>query len=703
MKTAVEIRDIPQNDPMSFPDDLIGPALCNIPLNVAVLDNRGRFIAANPALLSYLNIRAEDIIDKLPTELGVPMDTIQFQEAVFWVLAKKQPKAFNLFGTIAGEKTVHLIDFIPQIGSNGHVERIFAYGHEVADYHLLQDALKDAQEQLMAAIKVMPDIFWIKGIDGRYKLCNQRFQELATIFHDNAIGKTSDEFISDEEMTRHQETDRLALESDGPVTLEVQTSKIDGEREAIFEIKKIATRNARNEITGILGIARNVTADRKLRQSLRQMAYTDALTGLPNRLAFNEELAATLEASLSSNTDCALLVMDLDHFKSINDSLGHTAGDEVLMEIARRLADAVDQRGTVFRLSGDEFALLLGDATDKRATEGLAKALNTCVSQKISVNDSDIVVNLSIGIASYPEDADCGSKLYKFADMALYDAKAKGRAGYRTFSPAMWEETERRLKLERLMAEGIEASQFETYFQGKVDLKSGKLIGAEALSRWNQPELGSIAPSDFIPLAENAGHIVAIGRNVMEQSCRMAVQCNKDQHLPFKVAVNVSAHQLVDEAYLSNLVACLTRTGCRPEWLEIEITEGVLLDDVPAVHRTLKQVSALGIAIAIDDFGTGYSALNYLQDFPIDVLKIDRTFIQDMCSNQKRLVLVKAMMAIAHGLGLTTVAEGVETQQVATLLEHLHCDLAQGFLWHRPCPADELLATLHRQRHLEQA
>ncbi|WP_319529710.1 EAL domain-containing protein [uncultured Cohaesibacter sp.] len=698
MKTTANKIKGPPIDCELADADLIDKSFHYAPYNIAVHDLSGRFIGANPAFLEFLGFDLHELLMLQPMDLKIPFDLQPYQEALLWVVAKNKKKAIRLASQEDPLHDIHQIVFVPELGPDGRVRRVFSYGQNIAAVQSLENAVSDAEKQLSAAIKVMPDIFWIKDAKGKYKHCNDKFLLLINSPMINPIGKGADDFMGGDLLARHRETDHLAWKSRNPVRFEIQLPA-DGETErTVYEIQKLAIRNADDQVTGIVGVARDVTEDRKLREDLHKIAYTDSLTGLQNRLAFNEGLQGYVDASRAQDLQCALFVLDLDRFKSINDNLGHLAGDEVLIRVAQRLSEALGDQGTVFRLSGDEFAIITPNVTTRRAAERIAENIKFRVKQQMMIENQELFINVSIGIVLTSELPETAATLYRFADMCLYEAKAVHGASFCFFTQEVWERSERRFVLEAMLDEGLLKDQFQVFFQEKVDLKTGRFVGAEALCRWKHPAKGWILPTEFIQIAEDTGQILQLGRLVFEKACAVAVQCNRAEGEPFPIAINVSPRQLLDESFFSDLKSVLSETGCKPEWIEIEITESVLLAEGSKASKVLKKISKLGVSIAIDDFGTGYSSLSYLHRFPIDVLKIDQSFIRDMNGDPKKLVVLKAIIMMAQGLGIKTVAEGIETKYAADQLRAFNCDLGQGYLWSKPGKAEGLLGKLEEQR-----
>jgi diguanylate cyclase (GGDEF)-like protein len=429
----------------------------------------------------------------------------------------------------------------------------------------------------------------------------------------------------------------------------------------------------------------DITEQRRSEAKIVHMALHDALTGLPNRVLFNERLEHALQRARRGEVVAAHL-LDLDHFKNVNDTLGHAAGDKLLKDVSERLSTLVRETDIVARMGGDEFAIVQASIDQPADAAVLARRVIDVVRQPYEIDGQHVVIGASIGIAVGPTDGLSTDQLVRNADLALYRAKGDGRGAFCFFEPGMDAQIQERRALENDMRKALVAGQFELFYQPIVNLQTNKVSGVEALLRWRHPERGLISPGQFIPLAEEIGFIVALGEWVIRQACVTAARWPED----VKIAVNLSPAQFRSPGLVQTVVNALAASGLPPRRLELEITETTLLQDSEATFSTLFQLRELGVGIAMDDFGTGYSSLSYLQGFPFDRIKIDRSFVKDISEGVGSLNIVRAMAALAKGLGMETTAEGVETQVQRDMVASEGCTEMQGFLFSRPLPVHEI-------------
>ena len=447
----------------------------------------------------------------------------------------------------------------------------------------------------------------------------------------------------------------------------------------------------------IFAMAASISAAVQRQQTeeiIHHQAFHDALTSLPNRVLFNDRLDLAL-ASARRNEQClAVMFMDLDRFKIINDTLGHSVGDALLNAVSQRLKQCLRDGDTVARWGGDEFTVLLPQIQDVEDALNTATRIIEALKTPFQVNDHELYVDSSIGIALYPQDGNLAETLLQNADVALYRCKEHGRGSYQLYSAHMNSQAPELFILENSLRHALERDEFLLYYQPKVDTHTSEIVGLEALVRWQHPELGLVSPAVFIPLAEETGLIVEIGAWVLETACRHTVQWHKSGLHPITVAVNLSARQFFQPDLVEVIARTLEQTGLEPKYLELEITETTAVKRMDLTQTLLSQLQGMGVHIAMDDFGTGYSSLNYLKQLPLDTLKIDRSFICDLKYNSKDLKIVDSVISLGQGLGLKVVAEGIETQQQVDILRNLNCDIIQGYLFSRPITFDEMTEML---------
>jgi len=482
---------------------------------------------------------------------------------------------------------------------------------------------------------------------------------------------------------------------------EIEFTRPDGTA-LVLSLGVSTMRAAGDENAAHVGVVRDITERRHAEQRIRYLAYYDNLTNLPNRQSFQEQLRAGLTRAARHKRKVALLFLDLDHFKRINDTLGHAFGDRLLQAIAARLIGCVrkgrigaaESEATVARLGGDEFIVALSDLQKHDDVTPVAQRILAAVSEPVRLDQHEIAVTASLGISIYPRDGDDDETLLKNADAAMYQAKDAGRHSYVFYDRLQNDATYNRLSLEVKLRRALERGGFSLDYQPQVMTQSRRPVGVEALLRWDDTELGSIAPERFISIAEESGLILPIGEWVLKEACTEARRW-QDAGFPFlRVAVNLSSRQFRDRDLAAMVRGALESARLEPRYLELELTESMIMQDALYTRRTLDALKSMGVHLSIDDFGTGYSSLSYLRSFPIDTLKIDRSFVHDISANADSGAIVAAIIAMAHTLKLDVIGEGVETEEQRAFLQQHGCRLAQGFLFCKPLPPDALNAWL---------
>ena len=556
---------------------------------------------------------------------------------------------------------------------------------------------KRAEEQFRNLLESAPDAMVIVDSGGRLVVVNNQTEALLGYPRDELIGQPI-EMLLPERFRRRHEMHRDGYSCDpGARSMgegsELYARHADG-REIPVEISlgPLATES------GVLVSAaiRDVSARKRTEEALAHQALHDALTGLPNRALVTDRLShALVRSARHGGSGVAVLFLDLDRFKLVNDSLGHAAGDQVLTAVAARLGAAVRDSDTVGRFGGDEFIVVCEDAADGAEVLVLAQRLAESLNAPFAIDGGEVFLSVSIGVA-LSASSESPEELLRDADAAMYRAKERGRARVEVFDETMRIESAVRLETQSALHRALERAEFLVLYQPVVDLRTGTMAGAEALVRWSHPEHGLLDPTRFIPVAEESGLIVPIGRWVLEEAVRQHARWGKDRP-DFVLGVNLSARQLRQPDLVDVVRDTVTRHGLDPRRLSLELTESVLMEDVEPHRLALAALRAFGVEVAIDDFGTGYSSLTYLRRYPVDVVKIDQSFVAGLGRDQSASAIVESVVDLAHALGMRVVAEGVETDEQLERLRRLGCDLAQGFLFAPPLPAEALDDLLHRR------
>ncbi len=563
--------------------------------------------------------------------------------------------------------------------------------------------IKTSEQHYRFFVNNSPDIIYMLDQKGYFSFVNERITELLGYSQEEFIGHHYANFIHKEDLEKANFA-FSTLSGNLDVTQKVEfrmLPKYPGSDTLCFESRSILVplnssdipeKSIINNIFGIYGVARDVTEQKRSEEMIYFQLYHDALTELPNRILFKDRINFAISQANRNQQKLAVMFLDMDRFKIVNDSLGHLAGDKLLQEIARRLKQCIRDSDTLARVGGDEFNLMLADIKSKNDVLNLVNKMTLVLEEPFIIEGNEVYVTFSIGTAIYPEDGKNSETLIKHADMAMYNIKGKGKNGHEFFSDNLNDLFQQHLSIENGIRKALQDNQFEVYFQPQYNVASEKISGVEALIRWNHPEKGLVSPNDFIPLAEETGLINTIGEWMLDTSCQILRDWIRTHpaFLDLKLAVNISASQIETDNFCAFILETLEKYKLRPEQLELEITENVLMQDMELVVSKLNRLTRHGINIAVDDFGMGYSSLSYLQTLPLTNLKIDRSFISTIQSSGDKNSIISAIVAMAKELDMHIVAEGVENQVQMDYVRDIGCPTVQGFWYAHPMPTEQL-------------
>jgi diguanylate cyclase (GGDEF)-like protein/PAS domain S-box-containing protein len=679
--------------------DVIGDA-------ALVADLRDRLVYANPAARSLLGIEAV----ALPAPIGTALAA--HPELLASLRGDSDASAVALGTARADEPSPRSFDLRTSLclGRRGRPTSRVVVLRDVTDRVQAERTARRSESWLRQAIDLVPHYLYAKDAEGRFLLANAA---VARAYHrstDEIVGRFQHELQFDaDEVRRSLEGDRRVIASGRAESFEHVLREPSG-RVVQLETTKIPYVDSESGRSCVLGLSIDITRQKEQAQRIDKLAYLDTLTGLPNRERFRHLVERAISRAARNSHSLALLFVDLDRFKSVNDQFGHRAGDELLQLVARRLEESVragdalmrsdraDPDPSVSRLGSDEFTLLLSQVADPLDPGLVAERLLATLAEPFRVGEQEIFTSASIGIAVYPHDGRDAEQLLARADQAMYAAKHGGRKRAQFFTESLNAAGTARNRIEQALHRAEARGELSLHYQPMRAAMSGRLSGAEALLRFQHPELGSVSPADFIPIAEDSGLIVPIGAYVLRSVCKQLRDWRTRGLELSRAAVNVSGRQLVESDFADIVTGVLRETRTSPAELELEITESVVMRDDAVTARNLERLHALGIGLTLDDFGTGYSSLSYLRRLPFERLKIDRSFVCELETNASDRALTGAIAALAKSLGIETIAEGVETESQAQLLRACGCDHLQGYLLSRPLPAREFERFLEREK-----
>ena len=683
----------------AYPSELLAKAISNLSLGLIIFDSKREVVFCNKRYMDIYGLAPEQV------KPGTPIGDLIRHRLSLGLKVRSEPDTYmrELIGNAAGPGTIvqefadgriiiYTIYPMPNGGGMATLEDVTEREAMRARLKTQFELGKQQEENLRVrnlqfdtAINNMSQGLCFFDASHRLIVCNQRYVEMYGLAPDRVSPGTP---LTDIVDMRFEAGSFPAMSREEYLHWRSKVAVSSEPTDSIVELRDGRTIKIRHRPMpdfGWVATHEDITEQRRSEVKIEYMAHHDSLTDLANRVLLNERLEHAL-GKIQGEDMVAVHHVDLDQFKAVNDTFGHPAGDKLLKTVADRLRGLVRGTDTIARMGGDEFVVVQTPLADPAEATSLAQRIIKVMSEPYDLDDHQAVIGASVGIAVGPGDGLSPDSLLRNADLALYRAKGDGRGTFRFFEPAMDLQMQTRRMMEQDLRKALPAGEFELYYQPVVNLARNEISGCEALIRWNHPERGMVSPAAFIPLAEDIGFIVPIGEWVIRQACATAARWPEDLH----VAVNISAVQFRNPGLMQVIVGALATSGLHPTRLEIEITESVLLQNKEATLAVLHQLRALGIRIALDDFGTGYSSLTYLQCFPFDKIKIDRSFVKDITENAGSLNIVRAVAALAKGMGMTATAEGVETREQLDKITSEGCSEMQGFLFSKPLPAHEM-------------
>ncbi|MEN6508781.1 MAG: EAL domain-containing protein, partial [Smithella sp.] len=588
-----------------------------------------------------------------------------------------------------GEIRYSEIAGFPVQNQKGEVIGFRGIGRDITERKRLEEIMRQSEQRYRTILEEMDDAYFEVDLSGNYTYVNDAISRLLGYPKEELIGTTFRKQVNEEDTALLYEAFGKIFTTGKPVRdIAYKAIRKDGEIR-YSEIAGFPIQNQKGEVVGFRGIGRDVTERKRSEEQIRHMATHDALTELPNRMMFGQLLNHAIQAAKRNKRQLAVLFIDLDRFKIINDTLGHEAGDLLLQTIAARFKQTLRAMDVVARLGGDEFVILVEEVDNPGQLVTVAQKILSAAMKPVPLLGEECRVTASVGISIYPKDGEDEQALMKTADKAMYFAKEEGKNNYQFYSEGMQSQSIEQFSLETHLRLALERNELSLNYQAKLDFKTGVITGVEALLRWHSPLLGDVTPTQFIPVAEETGLIVPIGRWVMKTACAQNVAWQQQGLPPVCISVNLSLRQLRDENLIEDIKTALSDSGMAPHLLELEITESMIMHNPARIVAILTQIKDMGVRLAIDDFGTGYSSLAHIRRFPIDTIKVDRSFIRNVPEDFEDKAIIEAIISMGQTLSLTVVAEGVETQEQMDFLRQHSCDEMQGYYFSKPVAADE--------------
>ncbi|HJV45957.1 MAG TPA: EAL domain-containing protein [Bacillota bacterium] len=560
---------------------------------------------------------------------------------------------------------------------------------DITDLKLMEEEIRKREEKYRLITENATDLIAVISPDGRFTYVSPSNECVLGWKREQLTNGSLIDWVHPEDREIVLEGLKIIAYTRAMYQMEIRMISDQG-KVMVLEVRCNPVLNEEGYVKEIILVSRDVTDRKKMDETIYYLAFHDPLTNLPNRRLFKDRLIQELRDAAELQSSFSIMFLDIDYFKSINDTLGHDKGDMVLKQVAARLSLCIRKGDMVSRNGGDEFTILLEKSVQRDEAKSIAERVLQSFKQPFDILGKKFLISPSIGVALYPHDGKTADDLLKHADIALYYVKKHGKANYAFYSPTMDVRSLEQISLENELRLAIEKEQFILHYQPKINMKTGQIIGIESLVRWNHPQLGLIPPSDFIPLTEETGLILPIGEWILRTACIQNKKWQEQGLIFIPISVNLSALQFQHEHFVDEIQCILNETGLEPQWLEFELTESVLIDQSSDTLVKLQRLKQMGIKLSLDDFGTGYSSLSYLKKFPVDTIKIDSSFIRDLNQDKYDLALVTAIISMADALGLNVIAEGIETEQQLSILIQKGCKEGQGFLFSRPLQVEHI-------------
>jgi diguanylate cyclase (GGDEF)-like protein/PAS domain S-box-containing protein len=667
------------------------------PIGLCFLDRDYRYLNINKRLAEINGIPVKETVGRTVREL-LPQIADQVETACRQAVETGRHGEYVEItekSKAKGNQAITVLSlYNPVRNQSGEILGYNVVVQDITERKRMEETLQASEQSLRAIVNSIPDLAWLKDTESRFILVNEAFGAAAGKKPEELTGKTDFEAWPDDLAEKYRADDREVVGMRKRKRVEEPLALPDGSRTWIETIKTPFF-NKEGEVIGTAGIARDTTERRRMEEEIRHMALHDVLTGLPNRRLLMNIITVSVAEARRHRNKLAILFLDLDRFKDINDTLGHEAGDQLLKTVAERLKETVRESDTVARIGGDEFNILLTDLTRVEDACATIRKVIDCFQVPFQIVGHELHVTTSIGISIYPDDSTEIDTLFRYADIALYHAKELGKNTYEFYNPTINIRSVEKMRMESFLRQTLKRGELVVHYQALVDIKTQRIVCAEALVRWRHPEKGLLPPKRFIPMAEESGFITAIDEWVLRNVCAQTRAWLDAGLPPFCVTVNLSAREFQNPELVRIIAGILAETELPPEFLDIEITESTAMHDIERAIARLDQLAAMGVGISIDDFGTGYSSLSYLKRMPVQKIKIDRSFVKDIAIDSDDRAIIRAVTAMAHNMKMRVVAEGVETADQLSFLHEADCDEAQGYLFSRPLPAEkfkELLA-----------